>query len=340
MIRRAQRMTTAIAAIAITGATLATAAPSASATAAFTNLTFSQTAATGHWPDSACDRISNTTAVPADASLPENGRLTRAATTTQQWISHTDDTESATVTAESTSTATASSRSGLPDKLTLTYSGSASIKVNRPEFACSMNPSSGARTEFSFAITRPLLVTLSYKATRSTYTDMYIGSVDDYDQYVDLYGRKLNGSGATSTYLPAGRYEGYLEGDVVMSGTKSSGAVSGSGTAQISFAVPGTATAPATGTATRLVTFPAGRNCAAHNIAPALTTNAKRLKPLRRVAFALNGLTATTFKGTGVTRGRAATIRVADDQPARLTVTATRKKGGILSASIGYRPCS
>ena len=338
-----RRTTAMVGGVAVLLAGVSTTAPSAASAATagpvFSELSLDHDVNT--WTTSTCTRGQETVVNPATMTLGDNGSVRSGASRQQTFTAIAAVPDTMAVSVAQSATASASTRSGRPAGLRLDFGGTGRAGAALPQAACSGVGSAQSTMSFSFAIARPMWATLGYVKRGDTFTEIFLtGTGRGSRPYEDLYGQLLKGSGSTTVLLPAGEYEGYLQGSTELTETFASKAVTGGGTLTIGFAEPGSALAAPSGTATRSVSLGSARSCAVHGLSGRLSRSAKRIAAIKKVSFAVNGTTVKSLSGRKLKRGLAVRLPIADEAGAMVRATVKLKNGVTRTVSASYRACA
>ncbi len=277
---------------------------------------------------------------PSNAAVPTDGA---GHTVEQSYVStvSADATDYTKLTYSQRATGSLGAQGANPSKISLAYSGRASITQSRNPPGCQLAESYiDTKMEFSFTLTQPMWLDATLLARGNVYSTFDIET--DGNKYIDLYNNALNYDIAGSVYLPAGAYTGYLEANTL---GELGQPLTASGTLTATFTKPGIRTSGPAGTAKPYVAYPAGRDCAAHNAALRLTDSTSLAKTIKKAVVSVNGHRVRTIR-SGF-RNRPIPLALADDSAAtvRTTITTVRKKHGktirkIRTVTASYRACS
>ncbi|WGX97823.1 hypothetical protein [Nocardioides sp. L-11A] len=280
-------------------------------------------------------------AAPATPAVPlgEDGApVATSLVTTAQYTANGDPSDIMTNTSTLQATSSATTAGGLPKSITTSFTGTITATASKGTSICSVRSTSGVEVGFELTTSVALWATLSVHHKGPGYIEAYIDS-DTGDPYHDLYGHSLDGGGSTTVLLPPGSYSGYVEGDA--GGSRNTNAsASASGTASITFAVPGSTSAAPSGKAGKYVALPGTRNCAAHSGTATLTTKKKRIKQIDKVTFTVDGKKAATLKGKKLKKGRAVALPLVDSAAADLGATVLLKNGKKRTVEASYLACT
>jgi len=280
-------------------------------------------------------------ALPAtpDAPLNENGApVTTSLSTTVQYTANGDPSDVMTVTSTLQASSSATTAGGLPQSITTTFSGSLTATASKGTSTCEVRSTSGVTVDFEFTTPVALWATFSVKHKGPGYVETYIYD-DNGDPYHDVYGYGFDGGGSTTVLLPPGTYRGYVEGDAGKR-TNSTMSAAVSGSASITFARPGSASAAPSGKALKYVALPGARDCAAHSATAALTAKKKLVKKIKSVSFTVNGAKAAKLKGKKVKKGRTVVLPLADGAAANVAATVKLANGKSRTVQASYRACT
>jgi len=209
---------------------------------------------------------------------------------------------------------------------------------------CRARPFAALRFNYRFTIAKPMWATLSYTKTGGSYVEAYVsGSSNpgDAGSYEELYGWSSKGQGSSTVYLPAGAYQGYVQGEPGLTAYATSTVVHDSkGSVKIDLAPAGSAITLPSGSAQSYARLGKARSCTTHTLPAALTSDSTRIKKISRVSFAVNGTTVKSLKGTSIKRGLAIKIPIADSVKASVKTTVTLKNGDKRTATASYRACA
>jgi hypothetical protein len=332
----------AVTAVGFLGATVLAIAP-AQATSPYTTSNLHQAA---HAPTCSGYSVSGTTGTtgPGDIALTPN------VTTHSSWSGSTTQanttTTSDTVTEQysMTSSALDTTNGALPKSLSLTYSGSYAVSAVGAT-SCSLNPNVYAVNNFEFTTTKPLIVTMSYHKTGQSYTEVYIQNWNSTTSYEDLYGQDLGSSASATVYLPAGHYHGYLEGDVyrqyVTTPAGTTTTLTASGSAHMSFAVPGSATSGPSGKASTYVSMAHSLSCSAHSLRTTVTKTSSSASQISKAVYSVNGHVTKTVYAKSIKPGLAISVgSLSGTATNKVSVTVYLKNGTHLSEAATYAPCT
>lgn len=237
------------------------------------------------------------------------------------------------------STAQVTASGGLPKMISVSWAGSYSVTGGPSTMNCSGYLDLYTENKFNFTTTQPLLVTLAYHKTTASYAETYIENSTDNNVYEDVYGSGWSGGQTDTFYLPAGSYKGYVEGDLFKN-PASTGSLSSSGWAKMTFAVPGSAIAGPSGTAAPYVTMSHGRTCSAASLKTNITTNLTRKRRISKVVYVSNGRVVRTVYARALRVGMVINfLHLPATATERARVVVYLKNGARLVESGTYRPC-
>ncbi|MGN6724163.1 MAG: hypothetical protein ACTHJM_16265, partial [Marmoricola sp.] len=187
--------------------------------------------------------------------------------------------------------------------------------------------------------------TMHFKATGINYMETYIENADNNTHSQDLYLQDLNGNTSSTIYLPAGHYSGYAEGDLyeknLIAAAGTTQHISGSGTASITFVVPGSASSGPSGKASTYVTMAHSRTCSSASLRTTITKNTTNAKAISKVVYSVNGHAAKTVYARSIKPGLVVTLtKLAAASSAKVAVTVYLKNGTHVSESATYAACS
>lgn len=234
-----------------------------------------------------------------------------------------------------TSSVIATTSGTTPRSISVSYNGKYALAA--PSNAtCTGQAQLRTVTSFAFTTTQPLLVTMSYRKTGLSYTEIYIENYADSAVYVGLYGQDGNGSMSGTTYLPPGTYSGDVVGALYGPTATSSYAATGSVT--MNFSLPGSATSGPSGAATRYVSLAKGRICPAGSLRTSVTGNATVARQIGSVIYTVNGRVVKRISNP--LRGRVVTLAAASTSSMNVGVKVTLKNGKKYTESASYRNCT
>ncbi len=234
-------------------------------------------------------------------------------------------------------------RGASPSAITLQFSGKVTSVREKTPSQCTPTGMLGSALNFAFTTTKPMWIDLRVLNRGNSYAEAYLWDADDSSvHYLEFYGKAMNFAGSQRTYLPAGNWAGYLEGDINLGPAYGP---TGSGSLNMTFTDVGARTAGPSGRATPYVGFPATRTCATHNATLKLTSDRKRAKTIKKAVVDVNGHRVSTLR-SGF-RGRAIPLTLADDKAAAVKVTVTtvqtrhgKKIRKVRSVSANYLACN
>ena len=283
-----------------------------------------------------------------DIPVVENGPAVTGSTSASATFTNSGNAaDTATGVASATGTGKVSSVGGNLSTIDLSVTSNAQLNNALGTSAdCVRYIYSGIDLDFEFTVTQPGFLNLTTKNTSGNYGEVYIyqyvaggpGGV-----YVDAYGNGLKFNSTMRTFLPAGTYRGYFEGEVYKRST-SSYAISGTTVAHGDFHVAGSQTAAVSGKGKKYVTLPAGRSCAAHSLTPTITSKKKRANQVKQVRFLVNDRVVKKVRTPD--KGDIITLPIADDVTADVTAVVKlfpKRKGKPakeLEVSSSYEACS
>ncbi|WP_372735652.1 hypothetical protein [Nocardioides sp.] len=278
-------------------------------------------------------------------ALIENGPAVTASVSGSGSFSANDPDDTATGQASATGTGKITSKGGNLDSLDLKVDSRAKLTGALPTSSCARNVRAGLDLNFTFTITQPgfLITTLANRGLVG-YGEIYVyRSVlgESTHPYIDSYSEGMTHTVSQKTFLPAGTYSGYFEGQ---SGVNSQASYDGKSvfTAHGQFNVAGSRISAVKGPAKRYVTMPTKRSCAAHTVSPKITSNKSRAKTIKTVKFIVNGKVVKTVKAPK--KGKAVALRLGDEATAnvRAVVKAVPKQGKpakTYTVSTDYEAC-
>lgn len=277
---------------------------------------------------------------PANAPLAPN-----AAPTTTSWAGSNTLTETSTPSNVATqtwsmrATASATTSGAIPKSVNLSWA--ANYSLTAPAGAtCSGEPDIYTSNNFAFTTTTPLLVTMTYHKSAHSYAETYIESSTNNGVYEDVYGEGLSGTQTNTVYLPAGTYDGYVEGDLEQRGF-GTGSLASTGSANITFAVPGSAVSGPSGRAAAYVAMAKSVTCSTGSLHTTITRSLTYEHQISRVVYAVNGRVVRQVYGTGVKPGLAVNLTgIRSTSTTRAVVTVYLKNGTHVSEAATYRPCT
>ncbi len=211
---------------------------------------------------------------------------------------------------------------------------------------CRRNMRAGVDLEFEFVVTRAgfLTTTVANRGSHS-YGEVYIYRQEpgaDNQPYLDTYGEGLKFNATTRTYLPAGTYRGYFEGQTGRY-AQSSYDASSVLTAHAEFNVAGSRTSAVSGKGRAYVGLPKARSCTTHALLPKITSNRKRAKMIKSVQFLVNGKLVKTVRQPS--KGQTVKLRIADGSTAKVkavvrTFPRNEMPAKTLKVGTSYEACS
>lgn len=286
-----------------------------------------------------CTQTSPAIDDPVTVPMTANGpAASTTVTATAAYAATGDATDTVTQTAKISAKAKATAVGDRPPSMTLDASGTASRTTSKPTSACTPVTYAGADTDFAFTLAEPTWVTYSMARKGPMYSEIYL-YLDDSDPFFDVYGRDLDGTTTGRYLLQPGDYNGYLEAEARARGNATS-ARAGKASISLTFAPAGSAGAKPSGKAKPYVSLPAARSCATHNATAKVTGNAKRAKRISTITYKVNGKKVATLKGKKVTKGKATSLKIADNKAARIEALVTLESGKRLTTKASYLACT
>jgi len=226
-----------------------------------------------------------------------------------------------------------------PTAMDIGMSAHASTTASKPASACTVKLTPDYYVAANFTLTHPTVLT----------TDAMGRGIGGYAWQV-LPGTTLSGfdinpgqsQGASlgqsprshsSVFLTPGTYTALV---AVLASVHDNKTANHSGTASLhlAFAAAGSRTAVHQ---SAYVTMPVARTCSTHRVAPRITTNAKKAKQIKSVAFRVNGKLVKTVKNPH--KGTTFKLAATDDQDATVTAKAKLRNGRTVTSTASYREC-
>ena len=317
-------------------------APAASATSPYTD---SYWEVGRHVNATDCTTVYDPATPPSDTPVAADGA---SHTFTQSYkatvTSNADPTDITTVNLSQRATGRLGAQGTDPSVISMAYSSRATASRTKTPSVCEFGGYVYTELEFDFTLTRPMWVNVSLTSPdSSSYSEVYIHQTTSGSHpYVDLYNYRLKFDATGRTYLPAGDYSGYLEGELYAS---PAGATTNAGALKATFTVPGSRSAGPSGKAKSYVSLASARNCATHTLATKVTTNKKRAKTIKKIVFTVNGHKVKTARSH--LRGKTIPLTLSDTKAANVkaTVTTVQKKHHkkirkTRTVTASYRACS
>lgn len=337
MKHRSSRLATAVA-IGVLGATVVAIAPAEASTPFSTN-TFTEGLRLPGCEGYSVTASTGSTA-PANAPLTPNASPTTASWAGSRTLSDTSTpAQTATQTWSMKATASATSSGAVPTSINLSWA--AKYSQSAPQGAnCSGEPDAWANSYFAFTTPTPLLVTMTYHKSADSYAETFIKNSANDGTYEDVYGGGLSGTQTDTFYLPAGSYDGWVEGDLDQRNF-TTGSLASSGSANITFAVPGSAVSGPSGQAATYVAMAKALTCSSASLHTTATRSLTYEHQISRIVYALNGRVVRQVSGTGVKPGLAVDVTgIKSTSTAHVVVTAYLKNGSHVSEAATYLPCA
>ncbi|GAA4088847.1 hypothetical protein ACFFOS_10725 [Nocardioides kongjuensis] len=325
-------------ATALTAGSLLVAPPPAHATPVLTNARLSFGGA-GYGYTTTCPPQGAAPAPGPSVALVENAAPASAShTVTRKFAAQSDATDYVTNSVTIQGRASATTSGGRPTSLAMGYNGTITASASKGTSpGCSAYTRLGVFLSTGFTLTAPTwaTITIGGQGPGSTAVEISQSSGDFYLARSD----DTDGAGSSTVLLPAGDYEAALGGDAWHQ-TKTAYTGARSGTASITFAVPGSASQAPSGKARKIVRLPAARDCGTHTA----TATWPKKKVIRwsvgRVTFTVNGTKVATVKGKKIRKGRPVVLPLADNAAADITATVIMKNGTKRKVRASYLACT
>jgi len=249
-----------------------------------------------------------------------------------------DGTDTITTTANASAKAWLRSSGSNPTSVDLTLSGTTVAVASKPVSACTAQTSASLGATTKVVLNRPTVVTTDASGRGSGgYLWAVVPGSSGLSGTLAALGLASVQSSVTHTtmYLPAGEYTVIAAGVLAMSSNHSQATRAGTARVHIAFAAAGSRTAARQ---MSYVTMPASRSCTTHKVSPRITTNAKKAKQIKSVAFRVNGKLVKTVKAPH--KGTTFKLTATDDQAATVTATAKLRNGKTVTSTASYLQCS
>jgi len=295
-------------------------APAASAASPYTNAEWSPDR---HVAANNCTTSYDPVATPTNAPIAADGaRHVFGQAYTATVTNSGDPTDITHVSVSQDSVGILGSKGTDPSAFSMAFSGKAIVKSDKPSPACQVSGYAQTNLSFEFTLTKPKWVDVSLTNRGVSTTELTIWNSNNPPYlFVYDYGVKFDTTGRA--YLPAGEYNGTLEGEISLDPTGNAGS---SGSMKATFTTPGSRTTGPSGKAKPYIALGASRNCTSHTLATKVTTSKKRAKTIKKIVIRVNGHKVKTVKSHF--RGRAIPLTLADTKAANVkaTVTTVQKK--------------
>jgi len=338
-IRRLSRAT-----IGLTAAAMLGLAANAQASITFNALT-ALTGNADYGVSANCTSSAPTSSVSAEQALPVNGATrTFNATSGITATANSDASDQVSVNAFVTGHGRITGGAG-QTRIHVDYAGSASSSSTKPTSACVAHayPIAGVRAFFTITDTSVITIDSTQRGTGGSRIVFASGDALGTSQFPGLINQEDTPNLPPFGYrqhqqwvIPPGSYSVILGGYVQIAAKTTRAAGAGRGTIDLTLVKAGQRTA--TSGTTSYVTTPPARTCATHSISPRITTNAKRAKQIKSVAFRVNGRLVKTVKAPH--KGASVKLGAPDDQSATVVAKARLRNGKTATSTASYLQCS
>jgi hypothetical protein len=248
-------------------------------------------------------------------------------------------TDTATGSASVTGSGSVASANGLPRTIDLSVGGQMSLVTNQPTSACEIQEYATVHFDVRFTLAAPAYLSLDLTNDTNSFASLELS--DGSASFIDFESYGWRSERRLRVLLPAGSYDGALEGSV---GTISNSSTGGQGTASVHavFTGPGSQTAAPSGKGHRYLTLPAAASCATGTLQPTVTSHKARAAQVRQLRFFLGDHQATLVSHPK--KGAVVSVPVSPGTPSQLRaeVTLVPRPGHrprTLNVSASYEAC-